>query len=381
MVAGSLRKALVIDRKFASRDWGTRSSAVRCSLMAVRNAGNESAFARCVVIAISIVGLAAVLWLSRGVLLLAFASILLAVAARGLSEPLARLTHLGSRLSLALVAIVLCGALVGGGWFFGTQFAAELANLSKGLQEAWQRLQSLASQTAFGELAIQEIEAYASGDAIPVLSAIGSVGGWTLSLGRAFTDCILVLFAAAFLALSPEVYRDGALRFVPASSREQVSGALTASGMALRRWLLGSLVSMAVVSIALGVGLWLLGVPAFVALALIAGIAQFVPVVGPLFATIPGLLLALTVSPETALWAAILYFVVSQLEANALYPIIQERAVSVPPALSLFAILLMGVLFGPSGVVLAMPVLVVVATFVNRLMLDDKPSSKVSTDA
>jgi predicted PurR-regulated permease PerM len=197
-------------------------------------------------------------------------------------------------------------------------------------------------------------------------------------LAGGLLDALVVLFAAVFLAVSPGEYKNGFLMLLPRSQRDGIDEALLASSRALRKWLLGTLVSMLVVAVLVGGALWALGVPSFVALGLIAGIAQFVPVVGPIVAAAPGILLALSVSPQTAMWTALAYFLASQLEANLIYPVIQKKAVSMSPALTLFAILALGALFGPLGIVLATPILVVAMIFiiklyVNRTLGEDAP--------
>jgi predicted PurR-regulated permease PerM len=118
-------------------------------------------------------------------------------------------------------------------------------------------------------------------------------------------------------------------------------------------------------------------------LGLLAGLAQFVPVIGPLIAAGPGILLAFSVSPETALWTGVVYLAASQIEANLIFPLIQKRAVSLPPALTLFAIIAMGALFGPLGVLLALPVTIILTVFVirfyvNRTLGEDVPAPGAS---
>jgi len=103
------------------------------------------------------------------------------------------------------------------------------------------------------------------------------------------------------------------------------------------------------------------------ALGLIAGLLDFVPLIGPIVAAVPTLLLALSISPTTALWTGGLYLVVQQIEGNILSPLVQQRAVDLPPALLLFALLGFGSLFGAPGVILAAPLTVVVYVMVKRL--------------
>lgn len=118
--------------------------------------------------------------------------------------------------------------------------------------------------------------------------------------------------------------------------RQRVAGAVDASGRALRLWLLGQLAAMVSVGILTGLGLWIIGVPSAFALALLAGLADFVPLVGPIVAAVPALLIALSEGWETMLWTLLLYVLVQQIESNLIVPIAQRRTVSLPPAITLF---------------------------------------------
>jgi predicted PurR-regulated permease PerM len=89
-----------------------------------------------------------------------------------------------------------------------------------------------------------------------------------------------------------------------------------------------------------------------------------VPLIGPVLAAAPGILLALTAGPETALWTTLLYFLSSQVEANFITPIVQQKAVSLPPALLLFGVIAGALLLGPLGALFATPLIVVISVFV-----------------
>ena len=107
--------------------------------------------------------------------------------------------------------------------------------------------------------------------------------------------------------------------------------------------------------------------PAALALALLAGLAEFVPLVGPIVATISALLIALSVGWETALWTLLLYIVIQQVESNLIIPLVQRRVVELPPAVTLFAVVAFGLLFGLLGVLFATPLAVVVFVAVKKL--------------
>jgi predicted PurR-regulated permease PerM len=127
------------------------------------------------------------------------------------------------------------------------------------------------------------------------------------------------------------------------------------------------LISMVLVGSLTAFGLWLLGVPSWLALGLLAGLFEFIPIIGPIAAGIPGVLLALTLGMETALWVLGLYILIQQLEGNVIQPIVQRYAVDLPPAMLLFTLVAAGVLFGLPGIIFAAPLTVVVYVLVKRL--------------
>ncbi|WP_141696216.1 AI-2E family transporter, partial [Xanthomonas translucens] len=109
------------------------------------------------------------------------------------------------------------------------------------------------------------------------------------------------------------------------------------------------------------------GVPVALGIGLLTALLDFIPIVGPIVAAVPAVLLGFTVSPQVALGALLVFVVLQQLEGHVLQPLIQARAVDLPPALLLFSLFGIGVLFGPMGVVLAAPLTVVLYVLVKHL--------------
>ena len=93
-------------------------------------------------------------------------------------------------------------------------------------------------------------------------------------------------------------------------------------------------------------------------LGLLAFMLEFIPFIGPIVASIPALILALGMGPEMAFWVAALYLVIQQVEGNVVQPIVQQRAVDLPPALLLFSIVVAGLVFGIVGIIFAAPLTV-----------------------
>lgn len=330
--------------------------------------GNLSAFSQHIIIAVLIIGSALAFWIVRDAVLMVFAAALIAIAIHGIADFLERIRPMPYPAALAVSTLLLAGFIVGTLFLFGFQIGVELAGVADRIPQAWEKLRSTLQQNPAGAAVASEIDNLLSTDSGGRLSGLlKSAGGYALPLASGVTSVFLVLFIAGFLTTSAKANRKGILLLMPSGFDAKVASALDACTTALRKWLLGVSLDMLIIGIAMAIVLGLLGVPAFIGLALIAGIAQFVPTVGPMIAAVPGILLAFTVGPMTALWAGLAYLVVSQLEANLIYPLIQQKTASVPPALNLFAILAFGLLLGPLGVLLATPLLIVLTVFVIRL--------------
>ncbi len=110
--------------------------------------------------------------------------------------------------------------------------------------------------------------------------------------------------------------------------------------------------------------------PLALSLATIAGLLEFVPFVGPILAAIPAILIAFTHDQATALYVALLYVAIQQLEGYVLMPLVQRWAVALPPALGALSVVVFAVLFGLPGVFFAVPLTIVAMVLVRELYLE-----------
>jgi predicted PurR-regulated permease PerM len=120
-------------------------------------------------------------------------------------------------------------------------------------------------------------------------------------------------------------------------------------------WLGGQLLLAAVIGVSATFGYWLIGVPYFYVLGLIAAVGEMIPVVGPVLAAVPAILLGLTVSPQTALMVTAYSWAQQFVENNVLVPRIMERQVGVSPVTIMVALLVGSALLGLMGAILAVP--------------------------
>jgi predicted PurR-regulated permease PerM len=118
-------------------------------------------------------------------------------------------------------------------------------------------------------------------------------------------------------------------------------------------------------------GLFAIGMPSALALGFLAGLSEFVPIVGPILSAIPALLLAFSEGGNMVFWVAGLYLLIQQLEGNVIMPLVQRKTVDLPPVVALFALVALGILFGPLGVLLGTPLTVVLYVAVNQLYVRD----------
>jgi len=320
---------------------------------------SDNVFVRRVLIFFALAAFAAALWTLSELLILVFGSILVAVVLRAIAEPIRRSTSIGERWALLVAGLSIIVVLGVVSYLFGSKISAQLVTIAEMLPDA---ADSLSKQMPF--LTIPELLRDTS-----IGNLVMSAFSWGTTIFGALFSLVVMIVAGIYIAISPLVYIRGFVLLFPSGTRDQVSETLTDAAHALRRWLGAQLIAMIIVGTLVGVGLAIVGVPSALALGLIAGVAEFVPIIGPVIGAIPALLLASTQSFETVLWTLAVFVIVQQVESNIIMPIVAGRAVELPPAVGLFAVVALGILFGPLGLVLGYPLAIVIDVAVQRLYL------------
>jgi predicted PurR-regulated permease PerM len=184
-------------------------------------------------------------------------------------------------------------------------------------------------------------------------------------------DFVLLVFGSIFFAVNPSLYRAGVVQLVPKAKRALADEALRDTGAALRQWMVGQFAMMVFIGVLTGTGLWLVGVPSALALGIVAGFLEAIPYFGPIMSAVPALAMASTDGVRTMLLALAVVTAIQQLEAALFTPYVHKKVVSLPPALSVFGVVAMGILFGPLGLLLAAPLLVTLFVLVKRLYVEE----------
>jgi predicted PurR-regulated permease PerM len=337
----------------------------------VSTIGARTEFTQRTLIVIALVLLAAllasILVIAADVLMVLFGGVLFAVFLRGLADLLSERTRISSNAALVLVLLTLALAAAAGTWFLASEIATQLGKLGADLGELWAQFQRRLQQLPWGRQLLSSLQ-NAQPDGGDLTARATQIFSTTLG---AVANLFIVAFVGIYVALNPDWYRRGALSLAPPKHRAHAAGLLDAIGHTLRWWLLGRAVAMAVVGATTTLGLWLMGVPLALGLGAIAALLDFVPIIGPIIAAVPAVLVALGHGPTFAASVAGLYLAIQLLEGYVLTPLIEQRSVRLAPALTIAAQIILGVLTGAVGVVLATPLTAVVVVLVRRLYVED----------
>ncbi len=310
------------------------------------------------------------LWFALDVLLLIFAAILLAVFLRGLSDWLSERTSLSPGWSLALVVLALLILLVSSTWLLAPTVGRQARQLATQLPAAMTHVRERIQQYTLGQQLVEQ--APSPGDILEEQGRLveRATGLFSTTLGT-LANIIIILFVGLYLAVNPKLYTRGIERLIPIGRRRRAREVLFTLGYTLRKWLLGQLFSMTVVGVLMTVGYWIIGIPLALVLGILAGLLEFIPTFGPILSVLPALALSLLASPTQALYVVLLYTVVQMVESYLLTPLVQQRAVELPPAITIVALVVLGELLGFLGLLLATPIAAVALVLVKMLFVED----------
>ncbi len=212
---------------------------------------------------------------------------------------------------------------------------------------------------------LESARGFLSGGTVSTVASVGAGVVNVLSLGA------VVAIATVYAVARPAPLVNGFVSLFPAGWRERVREILGELYGTVQRWFLGQLVSMVIIGVLFTVSLAVIGVPYALLLGLLSGLLAFVPYIGPLVSVIPPILLALvSTEPLDALWVVAAYTVIQAIEGNLIQPVVMSRAVELHPVVVVFALLVMGTLFGFIGVLLAVALVASVQVLVRELWVE-----------
>jgi predicted PurR-regulated permease PerM len=317
---------------------------------------DDRAFLRRTFLLLVLAGIATLLVLAHNLLLLAFGSFLVALLLIAASEAFQRRLRLSKAVSLALATALMLATLGLIGYLFYAELAFQAEMLGRELPLAWQAMERRLETGAIGRLLLASLQSRQT-----VTWLTNEAGAITRGSAIVLFNLIIVVSAAIYFAADPARYRRGLAMLSPPRYRALTDRTLGEIGTALRLWLVTQGISMVVMGALFALGLYLAGVPAWGALALLGGLAEFIPYVGPIVAMVPAFLLA-AAGQGSLLGVFLTYALARVVQANVVTPLVTGRVVSVPPGWYIFLILGAGYVFGTFGLFFAGPLAIAVYT-------------------
>lgn len=330
-----------------------------------------------------------VLWQVRAFVLLLFFAALLAIPLATAVTFLHRRVRVRRSIGLAIVVLALGGVVYGLGALLAAPIASQMEEVRQQLPQAVDRVEAwLNGRPVLGRVVLggSEVSADAAGGrdgvagpadgdpqslegraASQLRRHAGTLFPFVMTTVTAVSGVLLAFFLTLYLAAEPKLYVLGLLRVVPVERRPRVLGIAREVATTLNRWLAAQGVSMLVIGVISTVTLYFLDVKAALALGVLAGLSEFVPVFGPILSAIPAIGIAFVDSPTKALYVLIAYVVIQQVESNVVSPLVMKRGVDVPPVVTILAGTLMTILFGFLGLLVAVPIAAALLTVAREI--------------
>jgi predicted PurR-regulated permease PerM len=289
-------------------------------------------------------------WYAGQVVLVVFAGILLGLILRAFADWLAKSVGLGSRFAYFIAVFAILGAIAGTVWVLGPRVVSQAGEIVDTIPRSITRARdSLAKEQWGGYLNSLVERGVDNADMTGRLSVFLTGAADRISL------LIIAAVIGFFLGLNPDLYLKGVIQFVPESRRMRAREVMRATAYTLRWWLIGQFVPMIVLGAGCFIGLMILGIPLAFTLALFTAIMLFIPYIGSLISLIPASLVALMQGPGKMVEVIVLFLAIHCLEGYLITPLAQKRAVRLPPVITILAQLLMWLIAGLLGLIIATP--------------------------
>lgn len=303
--------------------------------------------------------------------LLVFAGIFFSVLLNFSSNWLVKKTPLSYGFALFLILLFITGILYLIIILIGPSMVEQVEDMSDTLPQSLSNLKDEITETPVGRKLFEELPSDLGAlleNREEVMSRI--VGSFSTTIG-AIANFFIIIVTGIFLASSPHIYTRGFVRLFPLNFRPRLKEVMAKTQYTLSLWMVAKLISMLVVGVFTAIGLEILGMPMPYALALLAALFSFIPNIGPYLALAPAVLIALMQGGNMFIYVLILYFSIQIVESYLITPMIEKKMVRLPPALTLFWMVLLGVLTGILGLILATPILAALMVIIGELYVKD----------
>lgn len=222
------------------------------------------------------------------------------------------------------------------------------------------------------EAIIEQVKNYVESLGSELQKFAGDTFGVIKAVFNGIFNFILVLILTFFLTIEEKNVNQFFVSLFPSKHGQYVIEKMEAIKLKIGLWLRGILSLMVIMFTLSLIGFLILGIDYALTLAMMLGIAELMPVVGPIMATVPGVLVAFNESPWLAVWALGLYLLLQQIESNITIPIVMRKAVGLNPIVIILSMLIGYTSLGILGMIIAIPVATSVSIFVSDYTTKEK---------
>ena len=319
---------------------------------------------------------AAALWFARNALLLIYVSVLLAIGFGPLVHSIEHRTYgpHGRRrvprwLAILVIYVVIVGSLAIVGILVIPPLVSQARELWVQLPDLLDRGQQFLIRRGLlsQPISLAEVVRRAPG------SSGGAMGTVALAVTRVFEagfGFVTILILSFYLLTDSDMLFTGFAHLFPRAERPRVEEVAGQISTKVSAWLSGQIILAGTIGATAAIGLYLLHVPYFYVLALLAGIGEVIPMIGPILAAIPAVAVGFTVSPQTGLFVLIFFFLQQQVENHLLVPKIMGRQVGVSSVIVISALLIGGSVLGILGAILAIPSAAIVQVVTQEILAE-----------
>ncbi|MEX1112460.1 MAG: AI-2E family transporter [Candidatus Andersenbacteria bacterium] len=305
------------------------------------------------------------LYLVREVIIMILAAVVISSAIEPLARRLQRykIPRAASAVIVYVTGLVIIGGAIAIILPALAQQLVQLAQALPHLVEGFQQRFSIGGDS--GTLIVPELQQGLQQIGENITNFTGALFRQTRNLFATVFSVLFVLIIAFYLVLEEDALKKLFRIIIPRDHVPYVERVIDRVQHKLGRWVLAQLSLGVVIGVSVGLGLWAMGVPFALALGLLAGVLEIIPIIGPIIAGVFAVAVALSQSFLLALGVLVFYVIVQQLENHVLIPNLMRKATGLNPVVTIIAVLLGGRLAGTVGIILSVPVATILSIFLS----------------